>query len=211
MEPKKPLLRGHFHQSMFFITLGACSLLIAQCENAKQLASSIIYSIGLLSMFGISALYHRINWSPDTRAILRKLDHSGIFIMIAGSFTPITMFALSSSSGMFLLKTIWVVTLLGVLKSVLFAHLNKKINMLLYLIAGYLIMPYVSEIGENVGSVNVWLLVAGGIVYSVGALSYGFKFPKLSPRVFGYHELFHVFVSIAAIIHFIAIYSIILH
>lgn len=195
---------------MFFVSVGACSLLIANCETSEQLVAAIIYSIGVFAMFGISALYHRINWSPDAYSILRRLDHSAIFIMIAGGFTPVTLFALSEDSGMTLLKVIWSVAILGVLKCIFITKVNKKVNVLLYLVAGYLIMPYISELIKNAGPVNFGLLLAGGIAYSVGALSYAFRYPKMNPKVFGYHELFHVFVSVAAVLHFIAIYSIIL-
>jgi hemolysin III len=206
----KPLLRGHFHQAMFFISLGACSLLIANSESSTEWLSTIIYSFGTLSMFGVSALYHRINWSPEKRALLKKLDHSGIYIMIAGTVTPITLMGLSEESGKTLLIIIWTIALFGVLQSIFFVNLPKIVSALIYILAGFIISPYLSELAPNIGGVNLWLLLAGGITYSLGALAYGFKRPAFNPKYFGYHELFHVMVSIAAILHFIVVYSLII-
>lgn len=207
MKAVKPLLRGHFHQAMFFITLGACALLIAKSNSSIEYLSTIIYSLGALLLFGISSLYHRINWDTSRRAMMKKFDHAAIYIMIAGTFTPICLLSLSSDSGTTLLISIWSVTLVGVMQSIFFVNLPKYISAIIYMIAGYMILPYVGELLPKLGLVNVSLLVAGGIVYSLGAISYGLKRPIMNPKVFGYHELFHIMVCIGAILHFMVIYS----
>ena len=208
MKAEKPLLRGHFHQAMFFVALGACSVLVFKSTTLVETLATLIYSLGLLIMFGVSALYHRIHWEPKARLLMKKLDHCGIYIMIAGTFTPICLLSLSETSGQKLLILIWIVALLGILQSVFFVNLPKLVSAILYLIAGYLILPYLSELQAHLGMTNVALILAGGIVYSIGALTYGLKRPVLNPRVFGYHELFHTLVGVAAILHFIVIYSI---
>lgn len=205
----KPLLRGHFHQGMFFISLGASILLILKSETSIELISTIIYSVGLLLMFGVSALYHRINWKPDTRLLLKKFDHAGIYIMIAGTFTPVTLLSLSAESGTKLLITIWSIAIFGVVQSILFVNLPKIVSSLIYLVAGYMILPYLPELSEKFSSTDMSLLMGGGVVYSLGALAYGFKRPVLNPKIFGYHEVFHVLVSIAAIMHFSLVYSLV--
>jgi hemolysin III len=205
----KPLLRGHFHQAMFFIALGASILLVPRSETSKEFWATAIYSIGLLTMFGISALYHRINWSPQKRQLLKKLDHAGIYTMIAGTFTPVTLLALSPESGKTLLTSIWAIALFGVFQSVFFVNLPKLASSVLYLIAGYMILPYLPELWPNLSATNLGLLVGGGVVYSLGAMAYALKRPVLNPQVFGYHELFHVFVSVAAVMHFIVVYSLV--
>ena len=96
---QKPLLRGHFHQAMFFVSLGSCTLLLLKCDNQTEFIPILIYSIGLLIMFGVSALYHRITWMPSRRLIMKRLDHASIYIMIAGSFTPITKLGMNSPDG----------------------------------------------------------------------------------------------------------------
>lgn len=209
MKKVKPLLRGHSHQAMFYVSLGACSMLIAQTNGATQLVATIIYTFGLLSMFGVSALYHRIHWEKEPRAIMNKLDHSAIYVMIAGSCTPIALIVLEADSGLKLLVTIWIIAFIGILQSIFFPNLPKYIRSLIYLIPGYMVIPYVSELLPKLGTFNIVMLMVGGGLYTIGAASYGLKWPKFNPAVFGYHEVFHLFVCLGAIAHFIMIYSII--
>lgn len=203
----KPLLRGHFHQAMFFIMLGACVPLIFRCETYPQAISVFIYTFCALTMFGVSAIYHRKNWSPEKRVIWKKLDHAGIFIMIAGTFTPVATLGLGEESATNLLIMIWIVALVGILQSIFFVNLPKIINSIIYLAAGYLILPYFSELKASIGPEKMGLIIAGGVSYSIGALCYGLKWPKLKPLFFGYHEVFHILVNIGAILHFIVISS----
>lgn len=194
---------------MFFVSIGACIPLIIKSSNINELVSTIVYSIGIFMMFGFSALYHRVNWRPKVLKIMRKLDHSSIFVMIAGSFTPICLLVLPEKIGMQLLLIIWIVAGIGILQSILFTNMPRLIRAGIYLIAGYVAIPYLSVMASVMGVANFGLTVAGGTIYSVGAIGYGFKFPDFSPKYFGYHEFFHVLVSVAAILHFIVIYSIV--
>jgi hemolysin III len=209
MKAEKPLLRGHSHQAMFFVALGACSVLVFKCRGVTETIATLVYSMGLLTMFGISALYHRVHWEPQKRLFMKKLDHCAIYIMIAGTFTPICLLSLSESSGRQLLLLIWSVALLGILQSIFFVNLPKLASAILYLIAGYLVLPYLSELEANLGQTNIALILGGGLAYSIGALTYGLKKPVLNPRVFGYHEVFHALVCVAAILHFCVVYSIV--
>jgi hemolysin III len=205
----KPILRGYFHQAMFFISLGVLIMLLLETKERFETLSILIYSIGVLSMFGVSALYHRINWSDEKRQLMRKLDHSAIYIMIAGTMTPIGVLGLKPESMKVLLITIWAIAIFGVLKSIWFTNLPKLLNAILCLVAGYMITPYFNELSINIGTANVVLIVVGGVFYSVGALVYGLKRPNPFPLVFGYHEIFHVLVSFGAIAHFAIVYSLI--
>lgn len=206
---EKPLFRGHFHQAMFFVSLGACILLLLRTNGQIELLVTMIYCIGLLSMFGISALYHRFNWSEKKRSFMKSLDHAAIYLMIAGTFTPITFLALSEDSGMVLFRNIWIVAGIGIIQSIFLVNIPKILSSLIYLFAGYMVIPYIGELIENMSSYQIFLLVGGGVIYSIGALSYGFKRPVLNPKFFGYHEVFHLLVSIAAIFHFALVYTII--
>ena len=206
---KKPLLRGYFHEWMFFISIGACIPLINNSTNSTELIATIVYSIGIFMMFGFSALYHRVNWRPEVLKIMRRLDHSSIFIMIAGSFTPICLLVLPENLGLQLLIIMWVVAGIGILQTFIFTNAPRMIRAGIYLIAGYIAIPYLSVLSSVMGFTNFSLTVAGGTIYSVGAISYGLKFPDFSPKYFGYHEFFHVLISLAAILHFIVIYSLI--
>ena len=202
----KPLLRGHFHQAAFFIAIGACLLLTVRAESMTALSASIIYSLSLIFLLGTSALYHRINWNPESRKTMKRLDHSAIYILIAGTFTPICLLALSPESGKQLLITIWLVAFLGVVQSLFFVHAPKWLSASLYVVAGYLIMPYLSELDTRV---NLGLLIGGGIVYTLGAATYALKKPNFKPEIFGYHEVFHVLVIIAAALHFALVYQLV--
>ena len=206
---EKPLLRGYFHEWMFFVSIGACIPLIIKSTSSIELVSTIIYSIGIFMMFGFSALYHRVDWRPKVLKVMRKLDHLSIFIMIAGSFTPICLLVLPTNLGIQLLLIIWVVAGIGILQAVVFTNIHRLLRAFIYLVAGYMALPYLAVMSSAMGLTNFILTVVGGGIYSVGAVGYGLKFPNFSPKYFGYHEFFNVLVSIAAILHFIVIYSIV--
>lgn len=205
----KPILRGHFHQAMFFIALGAYLPLIFQCDTSIERIAIIINAVCTLTMFGVSSLYHRITWSPEKRLIWRKLDHAGIYLMIAGTFTPVALLGLGGKSAEVLLYTIWAVAFAGIIQSIFFVNLPKLVSAVIYLVAGYLIVPYIGELKAAIGESNIWLIAAGGVAYSIGALCYGLKRPVLKADVFGYHEVFHIMVNIGATLHFIVIYSLV--
>lgn len=206
---KKPLLRGYLHQETFFVSLGACSLLIAKSSNSSSLISSVVYSCGLLLMLGISALYHRPHWEPVPRARMKRLDHSAIFLLIAGTFTPVCLLALPSRDGHQLLRVIWIAALTGILQSVFWVRAPKWFTALFYVGVGWLAFPYLPEMKDSLGFRNLSLIAGGGVIYTGGAIFYAMKKPKLFPAVFGYHELFHLFTVIAAGMHFIVIYQLI--
>ena len=206
---QKPLFRGVTHLAMFFISFIACGFLIYYSNTVVEVAANSVYSIGLCAMFGISALYHRLNCSIKTKLILRKLDHCGIFIMIAGSFTPICLLALPSDSGNKLLIIVWSLAFAGIIQSIFLTRINRWLRASLYLIVGYMALPFIKVIYLSLSLYKLVLIGVGGVVYSLGAIGYGLKFPKLNPEVFGFHEMFHLLVVIAAILHFIAIYSLI--
>ncbi len=204
----KPLLRGHFHQAMFFIFFGASLPLLARANSWPQFLTLLIYVICALTMFGVSTIYHRVTWNPEKRLLWKKLDHAGIYLMIAGTFTPIAYLVLSPESSFVLLVTIWSVAMAGIIQSIFFVNLPKMVSSVLYLIAGYLILPYIPELKEKLGQANITLILLGGLSYSVGAICYGLKRPILRPKYFSYHEVFHLFVNLGAAFHFAIIYSI---
>jgi hemolysin III len=205
----KPLLRGHFHQAMFFVALGACVPLTLRSRETDYFYATLIYSVCALTMFGISTIYHRVTWSPQKRALWKKFDHCGIYLMIAGCFTPIASVGLSPESSKVLLSTIWIIAALGMIQSIFFTNIPKIASSILYMFAGYMVLPYFSELYESIGPENSVLIVVGGVVYSVGAISYGLKRPVFKPNVFGYHEFFHILINIGAIVHFLVINSLI--
>lgn len=206
---KKPFLRGHFHQAAFFVALGSCIMLVLKTDEGSSLWATLIYSISLIFLLGVSALYHRINWPMQKRLFMKRLDHSAIYFLIAGTFTPVCLHSLNAESAQTLLITIWTVAFFGVLQSLFFINSPKWLSAIFYVVAGYLILPYLPEINQQIGLKNVMLLVGGGLAYTIGALSYALKKPNFYPEVFGYHEVFHLWVIVGAILHFTLIYNLI--
>lgn len=209
MVKTKPLLRGYFHQEAFFIALGASALLIAKANTDRALVASIVYAIGLLLMLGISALYHRPTWQPAARALMKRLDHSAIFVQIAGTFTPICLLALVDEQGIRLLVVVWAAAVLGIAQSVLWAKAPKWLSAILYVTLGWFALPYLGELKLALGPANLFLLAGGGVAYTIGAVFYASKRPNLFPGIFGYHELFHALTIVGALLHFIVVYQLI--
>jgi len=201
----KPLLRGHFHQAAFFIAVGATAMMLANVHEYRSVGVSLVYSLSLIGMFGISAIYHRPQWSPGYRAWLKRLDHAAIFFLIAGTGTPISWLALEPAAGAKLLTLVWITAGVGICQALFWTKAPKWVSIGLYIACGWMAAPYIPEIGAALGKGSVWLLLAGGILYTVGALVYAFKRPNPMPRVFGYHEVFHLLVIFAAVLHFIVI------
>jgi len=202
----KPLLRGHFHQAFFFISLGASILLLLKCKSEHEFIPVLVYSIALLIMFGVSALYHRIHWEPAPRYFMKRLDHAGIYIMIAGSFTPITLLIMNAEDGPKLLLRVWIFGIVGILQSIFFLNLPKIVSALLYIVMGFLVLPYFKDLLVILGTLKLSLLIGGGLAYTLGAIVYGLKKPAFIPHIFGYHEFFHVMVCLGAVFHFALIY-----
>lgn len=201
----KPLLRGHFHQAAFFIALGACSMLIAQTEGVRSAAAIVVYSLCLCALFGISALYHRPQWGVQMRLWMKRLDHAAIFLSIAGTGTPISLLALPPAEGNRLLAIFWGAALVGIIQSLFWVRAPKWISAILYVAMGWLAFPYLELLRSSLGSFGVTLLLIGGVIYTIGAVIYAAKKPNPWPTVFGYHEIFHILVVIAAAAHFMVI------
>jgi len=205
----KPKLRGHIHQESFFLALGACAMLVAKDSTTMTFVAALIYSIGLVSLFGISAVYHRPNWSVRKRAIMRRFDHSAIYLLIAGCFTPICLLALDESNGIKLLTIVYVAVTFGIIKSIVWVKAPKMLAALLYTAVAALFLPYISELNAGLGIANMILIILGCLIYFIGGIFYAFKRPNPIPDVFGYHELFHICTVVGAFLHFIVMYRLI--
>lgn len=169
----------------------------------------IIYSLSLVSLLGISALYHRINWKPSARMLMRRLDHAAIYFLIAGTMTPICTLVLSERSGAKLLITAWIVAGIGMVLSIASTRKPKWLNALLCVAASIVVVPYLSEIAGSLSHFNLALIVSGIVAYALGALTYSLRRPNFVPTVFGYHEVFHILVLVGAGSHFMVIQSLV--
>jgi hemolysin III len=205
----KPRLRGVLHQEAAWFALGAGSVLIAMSRTLEGAIAAAIYSASLVVLFTISSIYHRVEWTTArARALMRRADHSSIFILIAGTYTPITLLGLSEADGRRLLITIWVGAALGVAMSLWWVNAPKALVAIAAVALGWTIVPYFDETRRLLGA-GTWLLLAGGIAYTAGAIVYALRRPDPFPRVFGYHEVFHVLTLVGALLHFVAVLAVV--
>lgn len=198
----RPLSRGYIHLAAFFIAICACIILISRSSGPQALLASIIYSASLIGMYGISALYHVPTWNRKYYLIMRRLDHSAIFVLIAGTATPICLLKLPVAAGWQLLSIFWLAAFTGMFMTVIWIHAPKWTRALFYVVMGWIGVIYFPELKSALDAGNFYLLVTGGIVYTAGAFVYAFKKPNPFPHIFGYHEIFHVFVVFASAFHF---------
>jgi hemolysin III len=204
---EKPLLRGYSHLAAFFFSMGASTIVVATSQSLREFIALLIYSICLITLFGISSLYHLPNWNPKYRQWMKRLDHCSIYLMIAGTGTPLALIGMPPESGIKFLILTWSVCLFGILQSLFWVNCPKWVSAMLYLIAGWIVVPFWSDIKAAVTTPAMICLILGGIAYTVGALSYALRKPSLWPRVFGYHEIFHIFVILGAVFQFIFVFQ----
>lgn len=184
-------------------------MLIAQAHGSAEIISTIVFTAGLAGLLGVSALYHRPHWSIDKRKWMRRLDHSMIFVLIASTFTPVCLLVLSPATGIKLLGLTWIVALAGVLQTLVWTKMPKWLASFLYVGFGWMIVPHLAELRSALGSETLTMLFWGGVSYTVGAIIYALKRPNPSPRIFGYHEIFHALVILGAVFHFIMVAQIV--
>lgn len=197
----KPKLRGVSHQIACFVAIAATLLLVRSAGSPRAAAAAAIYGASLSTLLGISALYHRKHWAPAPRMIMRRVDHSAIFLLIAGTYTP-AFWLLDPIPGHRPLWIVWIGAALGIGKSMLWPKAPKAVTAALYVILGWVVVGDVVRLESVMGAPAVWLLVIGGVVYSLGALVYARRKPDPMPLVFGYHEIFHALVLVASAVHF---------
>lgn len=201
--PPKPLLRGVSHEVAAAIALAAGVLLVAAAGPHGR-GPAAVYAASLFALLATSALYHRANWPPRPRLFMRRLDHSAIFVLIAGTYTPMCAL-LGGAVGHRLLAIVWAGAAVGVVQAVAFPRAPKPLVAIAYLLLGWAVLPVLPDLWRALGTAPLALLGAGGISYTVGAVVYATGRPDPFPRVFGYHEVFHALVIIAAALHFAAV------
>ena len=202
---ERPLLRGVFHQYAFFAAIVAGAVLVIVADTSREQVAMWIYAVALTSMFGVSALYHRVTWrSPAVRKWMRRLDHSTILLLIAGTYTPFALLAFDGRIADAILIVVWAGAGAGLVLNLLWVDAPTWVTAIVFIALGWVGAVAVPELLEF-GIAPAVLVFAGGALYTVGALAYAFKRPDPRPHIFGYHEIFHLLVVGAAIIHFVAI------
>jgi hemolysin III len=201
----KPRLRGVSHQYAFYVALAAAAALVVVARGGEARLAALVYGLSLAAMFGASALYHRIDWSPGPRAWLRRLDHSMIFVLVAGTYTPFALLVVEPALGWTVLGVAWAGALAGVVISLVWIDAPRWLSAVLYVALGWVSIVMMPQLWERAGALAVLLLATGGLLYTFGAVVYARRRPDPAPSIFGYHEVFHALVIAAAAAHFAAI------
>ena len=207
----KPRLRGVSHQWAFVVSIFTGAVLVLLAPNGEAMAAAAIYSASVMALFGTSALYHRINWKTlGARRWMRRLDHSMIFVLIAGTYTPFALLALDGTMATAILIVVWSGALAGVVLQLCWVDAPRLLSALVYIAMGWVALAAYPEMVDKVGITGTALVTAGGVLYSVGAIIYATKRPNPVPKVFGYHEVFHALVIAAAALHYSVVALIVL-
>lgn len=192
----KPKLRGWIHAGTFPVAIALGVLLLVFSRGAAAITGAAVFMATSLALFGVSALYHRIGWSPHVKAIWRRIDHANIFLLIAGTYTPLSLMLLPGKKATILLILVWIGALSGVIFRVAWLSAPRWLYVVLYLVLGWSAMMFVTDL-FRASWITMTLVLIGGILYSLGAAVYGFKKPNPAPRWFGFHEVFHTLTVLA--------------
>jgi len=203
--PLKPRLRGVFHQYAFFVSIPCGAGLILAATSGRARLAAAIYAVALSALLGTSALYHRITWRPNARRWMRRLDHSMIFVLIAGTYTPVALLALQGPLATTILIVLWAGALGGMVFKLAWIDAPKWLLAAIYVVLGLVSAAVFGQLPGAIGWLGVAGLAAGGVLYTAGAVVYASGRPNPAPAVFGYHEIFHVLVIVAAALHYAVI------
>jgi hemolysin III len=202
----KPRLRGVSHQWAFFVSVAIGAALVIVAPPGEPRLAAAIYALSVTALFGTSALYHRVTWaSLGARRWMRRLDHSMIFCLIAGTYTPFALLVLDGDLATVILIVVWAGALAGVLMKLVWIDAPKALVAVTYIMLGWVALAAFPDMIERLGVTASTLVAVGGLLYTLGALVYAFQRPNPAPSVFGYHEVFHALVILAAALQYAVI------
>lgn len=206
----KPTWRGWIHAATFPVAIALGVVLIVMATGSAAKISSSIFVASSLLLFGTSALYHRINWRPQVKAIFKRIDHSNVFLLIAGSYTPISVLCLPPAKATLLLWLVWGGAALGIGFRIFWISAPRWLYVPLYILLGWAAMMFIVDFFQA-NAVMMSLIIFGGLCYTAGAIFYGLKRPNPFPGKFGFHEIFHALTLVAFLSHWTAIFLVATH
>jgi hemolysin III len=203
-EESKPTWRGWIHAVTFPLAIVGGIILVSLAQGAPAKWSTAVFALSSVLLFGISALYHRLNWSPRSKVLLKRMDHANIFLLIAGSYTPVAVLALPPAKGSLLLALVWGGAAVGIIFRMFWLHAPRWLYVFLYIAMGWAAVMYLFDI-FRVNPATMTLIIVGGLFYTGGAIVYALKRPNPFPGQFGFHEIFHVCTVLAFLCHWTGI------
>ena len=201
----KPRLRGVLHEAAFAVSLVTGTALVCLADGARARTAAVVYAVSVALLFGTSAAFHRGSWEGRSYTVMQRLDHSTIFILIAGTYTPFALLLLEGAARWTVFGIVWGGALLGVVLRNAVRRPARWLFVALYLALGWVALGVLPQLHDTGGLAVVVLLLAGGVLYSAGAVVYALRRPDPSPRWFGFHEVFHAFTLAAFVTHYIAV------
>jgi hemolysin III len=202
---QKPRLRGRLHQVAFFVSIPQGVAVVVAAAGAVSRIGAAVYAVSLSGMYGASALYHRLKWSPPALVRMKRLDHSMIFVLIAGSYTPFALLVLHGPWSQVILALAWAGALFGITVKLLSMERLRVLGGAMYIVLGWLVIIALPQLVHGLSSTGLALLFAGGALYTLGAVVLWRRWPDPNPRWFGYHEVWHSMVVGGSVCHYVAI------
>jgi hemolysin III len=207
LELEKPRLRGALHQWALVAAIPACVVLVALADGSRARLATCVYAVAMAAMLGASALYHRVPWkSPRRHAWARRLDHAMIFVFIAGTYTPFALLSFHGWVPEVVLLCVWTGAALGLAANLAWIDAPKWVTAPAYLLVGWVGVIAAPQLFDSVGVAGSVLLIVGGVLYTLGAVTYATHWPNPFPRTFGFHEVFHLLVTVAVTLQLVAVY-----
>jgi hemolysin III len=198
-------MRGRLHEIAFFVSVPLGIALIVLANTGKARFAAVVFATGLAGVFGASAAYHRVAWSDPARRRMKRLDHSMIFVLIAGTYTPLCLLALSGVWSVVMLATVWAGAITGIVLKQVNVDGLRRVSGFLYITLGWVSIVTLPQLFHTLSGAAFALIIAGGLLYTVGAIVFAVKRPDPNPAVFGYHEIWHAFTAGAGLCHYSAV------
>ena len=200
--PPRPMLRGAMHGVLAVLAPGGLVLLLLLADSPRGYVGAAIYATSVMLLYTSSASYHLVPWSSRLRSVAKRVDHSMIFVLIAGTYTPFCLILVGDAWGIPLLSIVWTLAAVGALIKIVWPYGPPWLSVALYVGLGWIGIVAVWPVVHTLHPLGIGLLMLGGLLYSVGSVAYATRWPNPAPRIFGYHEVFHVFVVAGSAVHF---------